>query len=124
MVKISFFLAFVSLLLPLSGELPHDSFSLSSKQVLQEASAIDRILDKAHRKQKLEIPSDLEDGQLLRRIYLTVAGRIPSFDETTAFFNHRSEDQKAMLVDYLLNSPAYESQMFNWWADLLRLQSR
>ncbi|MEC7627621.1 MAG: DUF1549 domain-containing protein [Verrucomicrobiota bacterium] len=124
MVKISFFLAFVSLLLPLSGELPHDSFSLSSKQVLQEASAIDRILDKAHRKQKLEIPSDLEDGQLLRRIYLTVAGRIPSFDETTAFLNHRSEDQKAMLVDYLLNSPAYESQMFNWWADLLRLQSR
>ena len=124
MVKISSFLAFVSLLLPISGELPHDSFSLSSKQVLQEASAIDRILDKAHRKHKLEIPSDLEDGQLLRRIYLTVAGRIPSFDETTAFLNHRSEDQKAMLVDYLLNSPAYESQMFNWWADLLRLQSR
>ena len=87
--KVFTLLAFVSLLLPLSGELPHDSFSLSSKQVLQEASAIDRILDKAHRKHKLEIPEDLEDGQLLRRIYLTVAGRIPSFDETTAFLNHR-----------------------------------
>jgi hypothetical protein len=29
-----------------------------------------------------------------------------------------------MLIDSLLLSPAYDSQMFNWWADLLRLQSR
>ena len=29
-----------------------------------------------------------------------------------------------MLIDYLLKSPAYDSQMFNWWADLLRLQSQ
>ncbi len=124
MVKISSYISFFSFLLSISGELLGYSFSLSSKQILQEASAIDHILEKAHLKHKLEIPSNLKDGQLLRRIYLTVAGRIPSFDETSAFLNHKSENQKTVLVDYLLNSPAYESQMFNWWADLLRLQSR
>ena len=124
MVKFLPLFAVFSLFLPLSGKSPLDPFSLTTQEVQQEASAIDRLLEKAHRKHKLEIPEDLEGGQLLRRIYLSVAGRIPSYDETTAFLKNRSDDQKAMLIDYLLKSPAYDSQMFNWWADLLRLQSR
>ncbi len=124
MVKFLPLIAVFSLLLPSSGNSPLDPFSLSTQQVQQEASVIDRLLEKAHRKHKLEIPEDLEDGQLLRRIYLSVAGRIPSYDETTAFLNNRSDDQKSMLIDYLLKSSAYDSQMFNWWADLLRLQTR
>ncbi len=124
MIKILPFVTFFSLFLPLSGELFHDSFLLSPQQVAKEAAAIDQILDNAHRKHNLEIPQILNDGQLLRRTYLTVAGRIPSFEETTAFLNNRNEDQVARLIDYLLVSPAYDSQMFNWWADLLRLQTR
>ena len=124
MVKFLPLIAVFSLLLPSSGNSSFDPFSLSTQQVQQEASVIDRLLEKAHRKHKLEIPEDLEDSQLLRRIYLSVAGRIPSYDETTAFLNNRSDDQKSMLIDYLLKSPAYDSQMFNWWADLLRLQTR
>ena len=116
--------AFFSLLLILSGKSSLDSLTLSSQQVGEEAAALDRILGNAHREHKLEIPDDLDDGQLVRRIYLSIAGRIPSYAETTAFLKDGSKNKKAKLIDYLLKSPAYDSQMFNWWADLLRLQTR
>ena len=116
--------AFFSLLLTLSGKSPRDSLSLSPQQVGEEAATVDRILENVHREHKLEVPDDLDDGQLLRRIYLSIAGRIPSYAETTSFLNDGSKDKKAKLIDYLLKSPAYDSQMFNWWADLLRLQTR
>ena len=116
--------AFFSLLLTLSGKSPRDSLSLTPQQVGEEAATVDRILGNVHREHKLEIPDDLDDGQLLRRIYLSIAGRIPSYTETTSFLNDSSKNKKAKLIDYLLKSPAYDSQMFNWWADLLRLQTR
>ena len=118
------YFAFFSLCSALLGETILKSFSLTTREVHDEASAIDRLLEKAHLKNKLEIPEDLEDGKLLRRIYLSVAGRIPTYDETTAFLEKSSEIKKSMLIDNLLESPAYNSQIFNWWADLLRLQTK
>ena len=124
MKKLLPIIASLFLILSLKANASADSFLLSSKQVEREAKVIDRILEKAHQKEKLRIPNDLDEGKFSRRLYLAIAGRIPSYDETTAYLNNESKDQKAMLVDSLLLSPAYESQMFNWWADLLRLQSR
>ena len=115
---------FLALVFSLNGKAQLSQFSLSSGEVKQEATAIDRILEKAHRKEKIQIPNDLDEGKLVRRLYLSVAGRIPSYDETTAYLANESDRQKSMLIDSLLLSPAYQSQMFNWWADLLRLQSR
>jgi len=124
MIKFLPLFAFLPLVFSLNGKAQLDRFSLSSKEVKQEAAAIDRILEKAHQKKKVRIPDHLDSGKLARRIYLTVAGRIPSYDETSSYLSNESKEQKAMLIDSLLLSPAYESQMFNWWADLLRLQSR
>ena len=124
MIKFLPLFAFLPLVFSLNGKVRLGQFSLSSKEVKQEAVAIDRILEKAHRKQKVQVPNDLDEGKLARRIYLSVAGRIPSYDETTAYLANENDDQKSMLIDSLLLSPAYDSQMFNWWADLLRLQSR
>ncbi len=124
MKKLLPIIASLFLILSLKANASTDSFLLSSKQVEREAKIIDRILEKAHQKENLRIPNDLDEGKFSRRLYLAIAGRIPSYDETTAYLNNESKDQKAMLVDSLLLSPAYESQMFNWWADLLRLQSR
>lgn len=124
MIRYLSIFVFFSLLSTLSGKSSHDSLSLSPQQVGEEAAALDRILGNAHRKHNLDIPDDLDDAKLLRRIYLSIAGRIPSYLETTAFLKDGSKDKKAMLIDYLLTSPAYNSQMFNWWADLLRLKTR
>ena len=115
--------AFISLLsIPVIAD--PGPLSLSSQQVRKEAAAIDRILEKAHRKEKAEVPRNLEEAKLSRRLYLAIAGRIPSYDEASSYLGNRDGRKRAMLVDSLLLSPAYESQMFNWWADLLRLKSR
>ncbi|MBT3637464.1 MAG: DUF1549 domain-containing protein, partial [Opitutae bacterium] len=124
MIKFLPVFVFLLLVFSLNGKAKQNRFSLSAKEVKLEATAIDRILEKAHRKEKVQFPGDLDEGKLARRLYLTVAGRIPSYDETTAYLANESKEQKAMLIDSLLLSPAYDSQMFNWWADLLRLQSR
>ena len=124
MIKFLPLFAFFPLVFPILGKAKSDKFSLSAKEVKLEVAAIDRILERTYQKKKVQVPSNLDDGKLARRIYLTVAGRIPSYDETDAYLNNNSKDQKAMLIDSLLLSPAYDSQMFNWWADLLRLQSR
>ena len=97
---------------------------LTLSQVQKEAGAIDSILLKSHRDKKIELPKTLDDTILARRIYLAITGRIPSYNEINSFISDQSDQKKEFLIEKLLHSPGYKSQMFNWWADLLRLQSR
>ena len=124
MKKLIFAQIFFSVLLivPLSALVKGKSLSLS--QVQKEAGAIDSILLKSHRDKKIELPKTLDESILARRIYLAITGRIPSYDEINSFISDQSDQKKEYLIEELLHSPGYKSQMFNWWADLLRLQSR
>lgn len=67
---------------------------------------------------------DASDEIFLRRIYLDIAGRIPTFEESESFLNSRAANKRSQLIDELLDSDAYVSNMFNFFADLLRVQSR
>ena len=124
MKKLIFAQIFFSVLLivPLSAVVKGKSLSLS--QVQKEAGAIDSILLRSHRDKKIELPKTLDESILARRIYLAITGRIPSYDEINSFISDQSDQKKEYLIEELLHSPGYKSQMFNWWADLLRLQSR
>ncbi len=62
------------------------------------------------------------DEQFLRRIYLDVAGRIPTYEEAKKFLDGRSKTKRAELIDELLNSDAYAMRMFNYYSDLLRVR--
>lgn len=64
------------------------------------------------------------DETFVRRVYLDLAGRIPTLEEAQAFWSGRAEDKRARLIDTLLASDAHASHMFHFWADLLRVQSR
>jgi hypothetical protein len=64
------------------------------------------------------------DTIFLRRVYLDVVGRIPSLDESLRFLEGREADKREKLIDELLNSEGYVSHMFNWKADLLRINTR
>lgn len=64
------------------------------------------------------------DETLVRRLYLDIAGRIPTLAEARSFLASREPDKRAMLIDQLLNGDAYAQHMFAFWADLLRVQSR
>ncbi len=70
-------------------------------------------------------PNDIANDEVfLRRVYLDVAGRIPTLQEATDFLDSNSPDRREELIDKLLGSPDYVSNMYNFWADTLRLVDR
>jgi len=92
--------------------------------VEEAAGRIDAILER-HGKEHGVTPSpSLTDHEFVRRMYLELAGRIPSYDEAVRFFASKAEDKRGDLVDTLLESPDYVSHFYNFWADVLRLQER
>jgi hypothetical protein len=93
-------------------------------QVEEAAGEIDRLLEKRWQEQGVAGSTPLNDAQFVRRIYLELAGRIPTFDETTAFLADTSASKRAALIDDLLESPDFVSHTYNFWADILRLTER
>ncbi len=51
------------------------------------------------------------DETFVRRIYLDLAGRIPSIDEVKQFLQDSSENKREALIDRLLDSPEYARRM-------------
>ena len=96
---------------------------LSKKETVSEVAAINKILGSTYKKHDVKVPAKLDDALLARRLYLKAAGRIPTHEELSSYLANSSKN-KNQLINQLVETPAFDSQMFNWWADLLRLQSR
>jgi len=93
-------------------------------QVEEQARRIDGLLEKHWQKHQVEASPPLDDAQFVRRIYLELGGRIPTFDETVRFLDSKSATKRTHLIDDLLESPDYVSHTYNFWADILRLCER
>lgn len=65
----------------------------------------------------------LPDDLFVRRVYLDIAGRIPTREEFLRFAESAREDKREALIDELLLSPGYSSHMFNYFADMFRLDA-
>ncbi len=66
-------------------------------------------------------PSPLcDDATFLRRVSLDVIGRLPTTNESEAYYANASEVRRAELVDNLLNSPEYADYFANKWTTLLK----
>lgn len=89
--------------------------------VLPESLKIDGILAKEWAKNNLKPNPPATDEVLVRRLYLDIAGRIPTLEETQEFLRSGDPAKRVKLIDRLLGSDGYTSHMFNFWADLLRL---
>ncbi|QOV91218.1 DUF1549 domain-containing protein [Humisphaera borealis] len=92
--------------------------------VRQLSAELQKRVDQFHaaRGTKLNPPAD--DEVFLRRVYVDVIGRIPTLEESGRFLASKDDDRRAKLITELLNSEGYVSHMFNWKADLLRVNSR
>lgn len=64
------------------------------------------------------------DEQFVRRIYLDITGRIPSYEETRSFLNSRNPAKRKELINHLLDSDGYVSHTFNYFADMLRIKDQ
>ena len=92
--------------------------------VQQAAAELDNLLAKRHAERGVQPGAKLTDEQFVRRVYLDLGGRIPTFDEAEAFVESTSADKRADLIEELLESPDYVSRFYNVWAEVLRLQER
>ena len=61
------------------------------------------------------------DEQFIRRVYLDLAGRIPTREETLAFLNDASSSKRGNVIDKLVNSDGFTSRMYNYFSDMLRI---
>ena len=68
----------------------------SLKAVLKDAKAIDAILDKGYAKQKIQPLPLVDDATFVRRAYLQVGGRIPTYEETVGFIENKDPLKHAL----------------------------
>ncbi|MCB1279744.1 DUF1549 domain-containing protein [Prosthecobacter sp.] len=88
---------------------------------LPESQKIDQLLAKDWEKAGLKPNPPASDEVLVRRLYLDIAGRIPTVEESQAYLKSSDPQKRAKLIETLLASDGYTSHMFNYWADILRL---
>lgn len=97
---------------------------LPLQMVLNAGAEIDYIIETANKAKGIEANPIIDDATFLRRSYIAIIGRIPTYEETKSFLDSKSADKRTALIDTLVYSPGFNSQMFNFYANLLRLQTR
>lgn len=85
---------------------------------------IDAAVEAGLQKHNLKYNESLNEYMFVRRIYADLAGRIPTYKELTGYLNSRHPTKRQILVSQLLNSEDYVSHNFNFFGDLLRIQSK
>lgn len=90
--------------------------------VEKAAGRVDALVNSGLQKAGLTANPPLSEEQFVRRLYLDVAGRIPTEKELLAYLADPSTDKRPKLIDSLLASEGYNSQLFDWLADTLRLK--
>ncbi len=87
----------------------------------QAAARIDMLVDAGLKKAEQKSNPLASDEQFVRRVFLDLAGRIPTREESLEFLNDTSLSKRAKVIDRLLNSEGYNSHLFNYLADMLRM---
>jgi hypothetical protein len=98
--------------------------ALSLEEVQAKAAQIDKLVATNLEKQKIQANAPVSDDVFVRRIYLDIAGRIPSLKESADFLADKAPDKRAKLIDELLASDGYVQNFYNFWADILRIRSQ
>jgi len=102
----------------LLSQIGDDSFTKAS------ARQIDALLAQQLKKNGFSSFNDpLPDDLFVRRVYLDIAGRIPTRQEFLRFAESARPDKREALIDELLLSPGYSSNLFNYFADMYRLHA-
>ena len=88
------------------------------------AAKVDDLVLAGLKKNNVQPNGEITDEVFVRRVYLDIAGRIPTLKETSDFLADKSEAKRSKLIDELLASDSYVQNMFNYWADILRFKSQ
>ena len=90
--------------------------------VKKSAAKIDELIDTNYKKHGVTGNAVISDAVFCRRVWLHLGGRIPKLEEVTQFLQSKDPEKRSHLIDQLLSSHDHVSHMFNYWANILRLQ--
>lgn len=96
-------------------------FSVSAETPQASSAQIDAILQAHWKENSLPVNPTISDEAFLRRVFLDVAGRIPTVAEAQDFLEDGKANKRAFLIDRLLASDTYTSAFYPFWADILRM---
>jgi hypothetical protein len=83
------------------------------------AARLDRLMDDAWKKANVTPARPADDAEWLRRVYLDLAGRIPSVTEGRSFLADRRADRRKRQVETLLAGARYPTRFASVWRTLL-----
>ncbi len=89
----------------------------------QISERIDSLIEEGYKAHKVTPNAPSTDETFVRRAYLDIIGRIPSMEEARTFLDSTDAGKRAKLIDQLIDSEGYVSHWYNWFADILRVQS-
>ena len=98
--------------------------SIAVADVRHLSEEVQKRVDQSHAAKGTKPNAAASDETFLRRVYLDVVGRIPSLEESTRFLDSKDADKRGKLISELIDSEGFVSHMFNWKADLLRVNTR
>jgi hypothetical protein len=94
--------------------------AVKTSDIIAAAKKIDQLINEGLTKNKIKPQPLVGDLAFLRRAYMDIAGRNPTFDEIKGFMAVRD---RRKLIDKLLETEGAVQHSFNYWADLLRVKS-
>lgn len=98
---------------------PSDNRGTPPASNAELAAAIDRLLEEGWAVADVQAADAISDEVFLRRVFLDLAGRIPSTAEREDFLSDSREDRRLLLIDRLLASDDYAKRMADLFDVLL-----
>ena len=80
---------------------------------------IDQLIDELWKEKDVLPVGDVTDEAFLRRVYLDVIGRVPTFAEYDQFFELDVQSRRSQLIDQLLDSREHALHMGGIWKRVL-----
>ncbi len=102
----------------------HSVHEKPRSEILVFSKRIDQMVRKFEGQQKLKPNPPANDDIFVRRLYLSIIGRIPTYREISVYRKRHDVKRRMELVDQLLDSDGYISHWYNYFADMLRIQSQ
>jgi hypothetical protein len=83
------------------------------------AARIDQLVAARWKDARAQPAERADDAEFVRRVYLDLAGRIPSVAEARQFLDDKRADKRRLLVDRLLDGPRYVTHFAQVWRALM-----
>jgi hypothetical protein len=80
---------------------------------------IDKAIGKRLEAEGIKLSPLADDAEFLRRVYLDIAGIIPSAEKAAAFLDSKDPSKRAKLIDELLASPRFGRHLADIWKGYL-----